>query len=149
MEVTYDPCTVVITPAADVTPEQLRGIDGAIAIWNDAAGLRLVRASGEIDAGAEALPIRFEAAAAAFRGVYLDEEGVVLVNSRIEDDGARAITIAHELGHAFGLWHVDPDEAASLMNPGNLEIFPTPADVAAVRALWGTCDAAATAPSVP
>ena len=48
--------------------------------------------------------------------------------------------IAHELGHAFGLFHVPASERISLMNPGNLTTPPTTADQAALAALWGSCD---------
>jgi predicted Zn-dependent protease len=51
------------------------------------------------------------------------------------------VTIAHELGHTFGLWHVHPSTRRSVMNPGNTTITPTERDVDSVRALWGnSCD---------
>ena len=47
------------------------------------------------------------------------------------------MTIAHEIGHAFGLWHVKPSVRRSVMNPGNTTVTPTERDVDSVRALWG------------
>ena len=82
-----------------------------------------------------------DAAAALWRdhGVYEDEVGVVFVNTDLTDPDARTITIAHELGHAFGLWHVAASERPSIMNPGNLQVLPTVDDQAALAARWGTC----------
>ena len=65
--------------------------------------------------------------------------GVVYINEAIEDDRARAVTVAHEMGHAFGLFHVAAEERASLMNPGNLSVGLTPADVETLIGLWGSC----------
>jgi len=49
-------------------------------------------------------------------------------------------SVAHELGHAFGLVHVPQSERTSLMNPGNISTPPTVEDQAALAALWGTCE---------
>jgi len=73
------------------------------------------------------------------KGVYDDERGVVFINRKITEGHGRAVTVAHELGHAFGLPHVVESERASLMNPANTSIEPTGDDVAALRALWGNC----------
>ena len=53
--------------------------------------------------------------------------------------GAQAVTIAHEIGHAFGLAHVPSGERASVMNPGNLNVEPNAADVATLALRWGGC----------
>jgi predicted Zn-dependent protease len=63
----------------------------------------------------------------------------VLVNRAITDRAELAIVVAHELGHAFGLVHIDVATRASLMNPGNLTTPPTDADQRALEALWGAC----------
>ncbi len=135
MDITYDPCGVVVQPAAESRPEQIENLAHALALWNEAADLRLAQT------GAPTLPrllVRFEPAAVAFRGVYEDEIGIAIVNSKLNTE-AQTITIAHELGHAFGLWHVDASERRSLMNPGNIQIAPTSSDAAELRALWGAC----------
>jgi hypothetical protein len=120
---TFDPCALAISAAGD--PTQMAGITDGLALW------------GIAPSDGETLEVRFEHAAPAFHGFYDDERGIVLVNQRITDPKALAIVIAHELGHAFGLPHVD--DRASLMNRGNLSITPTDDDRALVTARWGSC----------
>lgn len=120
---TFDPCTLAIAATGDAT--QMTGITDALALWN------ITPVEGA------ALEVRFEDAAPAFHGFYDDERGIVLINQRITDPDALAIVIAHELGHAFGLPHIDG--RASLMNRGNLSITPTDDDRAEVTARWGPC----------
>ena len=50
-----------------------------------------------------------------------------------------AITIAHEIGHAFGLVHVPADQRTSVMNPNNLVVEPTAEDVDTLATRWGVC----------
>jgi hypothetical protein len=64
---------------------------------------------------------------------------VVYVNLALTDRHERAVTIAHEVGHAFGLIHVDRAVRSSVMNQGNLEVEPSPADHHELTALWGDC----------
>ena len=87
----------------------------------------------------QVISLEFQAAAEMFHGFYDDQRGVVYINLSLEDDHQRSVTIAHELGHAFGLVHVQASERASVMNPGNLTVEPTAADAAALTALWGNC----------
>lgn len=63
---------------------------------------------------------------------------MIFINDDL-DGQPLAVTVAHELGHAFGLVHVDPSVRASVMNPGNLSTPPTAADAAQVTGLWGAC----------
>jgi hypothetical protein len=120
---TFDPCALVITATGTAT--QMTGIDDALGLWRIPAG------------GATALEVRFEDASPAFHGVYDDESGIVYVNERITDPLILSIVIAHELGHAFGLPHID--DRPSLMGFGNTSVLPTDDDRAAVAALWGDC----------
>lgn len=137
LDVTYDPCQpLVVAPAADTTPEELAGIDEAIAMWNQVADTQLTR---EDIPGAARVPIAFESAPLAFYGVYQDESGDILINRRLTDPQGRAVTIAHELGHAMGLWHVPSGLRVSVMNAPNLTIVPTPADAASLVTTWGAC----------
>lgn len=135
----FDPCQwlTVESEAGTTAPEDV-AVEAAIALWNDRADTKLSVVRAE---GAPILPVRFDPAALAFRGLYDDENAVVFVNSRMDDPEALSVTLAHELGHAFGLTHVEPEERASLMNPGNLHVGPTDADAAALAELWGACDA--------
>ncbi len=104
--------------------------------WNEVAGTRLTL---EDVAGAARLPVEFEEAAPAFFGIYLDEEGRVVINRRLTEPHGRAVTIAHEMGHAFGLVHLEPETDISVMNPANLEVEPTPEDAGRLAEIWGRC----------
>jgi hypothetical protein len=138
IDVQFDPCDASIVSATDSTPTELESVDRGLGMWNEAAGLSLARDTVLVS---PALVIRFQDAYAAFRGAYDDEHGIAYVNRGLSDPYARAVTVAHEVGHAFGLTHVDPGTRASLMNPGNIAILPTPDDVALLRASWGDCRA--------
>ena len=127
---TFDVCEPVALDVQTATAEQRASVDDALALWHVRTG-----------DGGQRLEVRFEAAAPAFHGYYDDEAGIVYVNTDLAAP-EREIVLAHELGHAFGLWHVERDERTSVMNPGNLSIAPTAADHDEVEALWGDCDAA-------
>lgn len=127
---TVDACAPLALVANAPTPLQQGGIDGAYALWRDAAPALGRRAGATMS-------IVFEDAAAAFHGLYDDREGVIYVNRAIENEAVLSIVIAHELGHAFGLPHVT--DRPSVMNPGNLDTPPNAMDHRAVQALWGTC----------
>lgn len=137
---TFDVCAPIAIDVIGADPAQRASVDDAIALWR-ARGATGLGAGG---AGAPRIEIRFEPAAPAHYGYYADETGVVYVNARLEDPDARAVTIAHELGHAFGMWHVERDDRPSVMNPGNLAIAPNQADAEALLDLWGACPPATT-----
>lgn len=134
----FDPCQgLTLEPEVGTTVPENDAVVRAIGLWNEVAGTRLSMTETE---GAPVLPVQFDPAALAFRGLYDDENAVVFVNSRMDDPTAMSITVAHELGHAFGLTHVDRDERASVMNPGNIRVTPTLDDVRALAELWGLCE---------
>jgi Zn-dependent peptidase ImmA (M78 family) len=91
------------------------------------------------------VPLTFQVAAAPFHGLYDDRAGRIFVNEDLTDVAPLRITIAHEIGHAFGLPHVSASVRRSLMNTGNTTVSITPEDVDALAAIWGRCPPAATA----
>ena len=134
--VTFDACAplqVVADPT--VSQAEAAGIAAGIAFWNDRAGTRLTLAG---DPSTSGLPLHFQAAAPPFHGLYDAPNGQVFINTDLSGE-ALAVTIAHEIGHAFGLVHIPPDQRTSVMNPNNLIVEPTPEDVDTLATRWGVC----------
>jgi hypothetical protein len=133
LDVTFDPCAaLVIAPSPALTADQRDAIDDALALWG-----AVLPVTARVDPAAAGLVVRAEAASPAFFGVYLDETGEIVINQALPDRPAIAMTLAHELGHAFGLWHVT--DRTSVMAPDNRDVAPTAEDAAAVTALWPSC----------
>ena len=149
--VRFDPCRPLALVLDDgITAARTAGVQAARDLWNQSAFARLsveLAATPTGPAGAPpaapptdaspTLPVHFEVAADPSHGYFDPVVGEVLIN---DDLTARplAVTIAHEIGHAFGLVHVSG--RPSVMNPGNLDVEPNAGDVAALAALWGQCD---------
>jgi hypothetical protein len=133
IERTHDACSPLALVAAEPTAAQYAGIQAAEKLWAERGAPALGRRSGTT------MEVRFQEAAAAFHGLYDDKEAVIYINRGIEHRGVMSIVIAHELGHAMGLHHVDPSERISVMNPGNVTVAPTEADQRALEGLWGPC----------
>ena len=136
----FDPCAgvpILLHPGA--TAAEGDALDEALTLWRSAANATAYVADDV--ALRDALRIEFQDAAPMFYGVYDDERAIISVNHRLPTEGARTITIAHELGHAFGLDHVARAGRRSIMNPHNLDVTPTEGDVSALTALWGACPA--------
>jgi len=133
----FDICGPIGLDLGGATPAQRSGVVAAIGYWRG-RNVDLL-ADHPID-GAPTIPIVFQPANSIYRGYYDDEAAIIYINEDLDSDpGARAITIAHELGHAFGLHHVPADERDSLMNPHNLTIGPTLEDERQLTLLWGSC----------
>jgi len=132
----FDPCSPVVVAAPDASDNQLASIDSALASWN-AQGVEFVRrALPEIT---PEVTITFRDASEAIYGFYDDTTAIVYVNVALTDGSKRAITVAHELGHALGLVHIAPATRASVMNPGNLTVGPNDGDRVELAARWGSC----------
>jgi hypothetical protein len=137
----FDACApLALIADPGVSPEQSAGIVAGMSLWNAAAGTRLMFASGggAADASATGLPIHFQAAAPPFHGLYDAPRGQVFVNTDLSGE-LLAITVCHEIGHAFGLVHVPADQRSSVMNPNNLNVEPTAEDVDTLAMRWGVC----------
>ena len=142
-QVLCDACAPLpLVADAEVTEAQAAGIRAAIALWNERAGTRLTLA---VDRGEPGLPIHFQAAAPPFHGLYDAPTGQVFINTDLAGE-ALAITIAHEVGHAFGLSHVPAGQYTSVMNPNNLVVEPTAEDKDTLAMRWGVCLASAADP---
>jgi hypothetical protein len=132
---TFDPCTPIrLVVPADVTASQLASVRDAIAMWQAVAPVHL-----SLDAGPDQreLPIIFEGAASAFYGVYEDRVPQISINIDLSDERARAVVLAHELGHAMDLFHVYG--RPSVMNTPNQKTAPNAEDGATLLATWGEC----------
>ena len=129
----FDPCAPTVIAAPHATASELGSLEAAIDMW------RVHGATGLVRGDAPQLALEFRDAAASIYGYYDDTSATVYINTRLDDPAARAIAIAHELGHALALIHIDESTRVSVMNPGNLTNAPNPADRAALAELWGAC----------
>ncbi|MFP4598193.1 MAG: DUF6782 family putative metallopeptidase [Persicimonas sp.] len=140
LDVVYNPCEPLnIEVQGEADADQLASVDEALAMWNQLAPVALNREAAD---AATTIPVRFESGAPMLHGYYEDETGEVIINRSLSDERARAITVAHELGHAFGLRHVAAKKRSSLMNSGNLDTGLTDADADALLLRWNDCAAA-------
>jgi hypothetical protein len=141
--IVFDPCQPVAL-AADptATSPALAGVAAGIALWNAAAGTHLTLAGGAETVTAPmatpmaTLPIHFQAAAPPFHGLYDAPDGQIFINDDLTDHQL-AVTVAHEVGHSFGLVHIT--DQPSVMNPANLMIEPQAVDINTLETRWGPC----------
>jgi Metallo-peptidase family M12B Reprolysin-like len=133
-----DPCSaILLQPATGATAAELAAIVDAAGMWGAVAGTNMSVTGDGLGGAATAIPIRFASAPLAFLGAYEVKEGDLVINADIADEATRAIIVAHELGHAFGLSHVAG--RASVMNAGNATVPPNALDAADLVARWGAC----------
>jgi hypothetical protein len=134
----FDPCSpLVLEPEPDATDEQLEIIEESLALWHDVFAHE---ATLDEVPGARRLPVQFRDDIWYF-GRFNDVRGHLEVATWLDDPEVMAIVLAHELGHAFNLYHVDPDDRLSVMNRGNTDVAPTPGDADELAGLWGDCEA--------
>ena len=133
----FDACApLALVLEADATMGEMSGAQAALDLWNQTASTRLSLTASAGDAAA--IPLRFQAAAALSHGVYEPGIGEIFINTDlVAHPHALAVTIAHELGHAFGLAHVGG--RPSVMTAGNIDVEPNSGDVDALAVLWGRC----------
>jgi hypothetical protein len=140
---TFDPCApLALVADTGASADQRSAVDAALALWNGVARSRLTLAAAtpgsDAATGGPTIPIHFQAAADLFHGYYDPTAVQILINQDLSGEGA-TVAVSHEVGHAFGLVHVPPDQRASVMNPGNLNVEPTLEDAATLTVRWGSC----------
>lgn len=135
IDIVFDPCEPLVLETENASSEEEQRVADAIELWNSRAGSMLTLDEVE---HAPLLPVVFDDAPAAFNGHYDDEEAVVYINHDLSGHET-SVTVAHELGHAFGLYHVNEDERTSVMNHGNVVHEPNDGDVDELEGLWGAC----------
>lgn len=140
MDIVFDVCAPFAVSAPEADAMQRAGIDGALALWRE-HGIAVAATTSPAE-GTPVLEVQFAVGSPVFHGIYEDEVGVIYINRDIGDPETLAIVMSHEMGHAFGLWHVSADERHSVMNPGNLDIEPTSDDGLALVDVWGPCSPA-------
>ncbi|MBA3539151.1 MAG: hypothetical protein H0T79_05950 [Deltaproteobacteria bacterium] len=134
INITHDVCGPIVLAAPTATEPQLAAIDHAMTLWH-ARGVEQLTRGGD----PAVIDFVFQRALPGIHGLYDDDASRVYINQGIVDPDMLAVLIAHELGHAFGLVHVDRHDRSSVMNPGNLEVTPTDEDQQAIEVLWGDC----------
>lgn len=139
-ELIFDPCApLVLEPGKGAGEEETAIIEDAIELWGEVATIE-ARVAGDAADGARSLPVHFDDDVW-YYGRFHDGAGHLEVASWLEDPDTMAIVLAHEIGHAYNLYHVDPDDRPSVMNAGNLDVPPTARDGQELRSLWGSCAA--------
>ena len=127
----FDPCEPISLQPTEADEQQQASVRDAVDMWNAVASTQL-----SIEGEGRPLPIVFEESYL-FLGFYDDAAEVIRLATRVNEQRPRAVVLAHELGHAFNLFHVDDRD--SVMNEGNWEIAPLGSDAAALEAVWGPC----------
>ena len=134
--IVYSPCALVhLAPGPDTTDAERQSIVDAIALWRQ-VGVTALLLDEASDAHEGAVPVRFKEASPLFHGVYEPSSGMVSINRGLSGTD-RQVTVAHELGHALGLPHVDRGARSSVMNPSNLTVLPTLEDEGELQQRWG------------
>jgi hypothetical protein len=133
----YDPCSpLILESPPDATEEERASIAEGVELWREVFAIATTLDEGPEDA--RRLPIEM-VEESFYMGFFDDKNGVIRLGRRVTDPDVRAVVMAHELGHAFNLFHVASSERASVMNRGNKEVVPTAADAESLERKWGVC----------
>lgn len=151
IDIVFDPCEpIYLQPLAVSSEQQQQGLHDGIRMWNELLGASIEVEDVLYDVDpwdalsirerqeSRTIPVVFEKAAQAFRGYYDDELGVIYLNEGLTGENI-SVTLAHEIGHTFGLFHVEETERISVMNHGNMTVVPNRNDASDVEAIWGRC----------
>lgn len=138
IDTVFDPCSPQsIVPGLGTQEHELQSIEEALLLWSHVLPMRLE--VGEPSDSAPGLSIQFDSGDTFYRAAYFDNTGEILIGRDKLDPDDLALALAHELGHAFGLFHVPGAERLSVMNVGNLDVDPTTEDGLSVSDLWESC----------
>ena len=133
---TFDACEpLVLEPGESFGAAEVAAVQDTIDLWREVSPVRLTL---EPTAGAATLPV-LGTDSEAFFGQFDDRRGVILLSRHMTDRRQRAIVLAHEVGHAYGLFHAGEEDRPSVMTSGNRDVPPTAGDAAGIEALWGDC----------
>lgn len=141
LDIVFDVCEPFAVNAPEADTVQRAGIERALELWRE-HGIAAAATTATAGEGVPVIEVRFAEGSPVFHGIYEDEVGVIYINRDLRDAETLAIVLSHEMGHAFGLWHVSSDDRYSVMNPGNLDIAPTTDDGLALTEVWGPCSLA-------
>lgn len=136
IDTVFDPCSPLTIAVPSDDAAEVQAVAHAVDAWRAVlpAAIEVANAPGD-----GALTIRFESGDTFYRAMYWDTIGVISVSRDGLAPGDYAIAIAHELGHAFGLAHVGAETRPSVMNVGNLDVWPNGDDAGEVQARWESC----------
>lgn len=137
VETTFDPCSPIAIAVDSAHAEDVDAVTAALDAWGRVLPVQATATTGAPVSGE--LAVRFLDGEQPVRGIYWDAIGVVEISRDMLAPSTYSVAVAHELGHAFGLVHVDAGERPSVMNVGNTTIEPTPEDAALVLAKWASC----------
>ena len=134
----FDACapTEIVLPES-LAPAVASAIADGVRFWSEPLSMPWTTTAAATT-GASSIPLRF-IDTGLFYGRYDDLAPAIILSSGVTDPARLSIVVAHEVGHALGLYHRSPDARVSVMNPGNVNVAPNAEDLAEITAIWGAC----------